>query len=29
VRFLVADTQLHLIAVQFRGDEVERMEEIG
>jgi hypothetical protein len=28
VRLLVADTQLHLIAVQFRGDEVERMEEI-
>jgi hypothetical protein len=29
VRFLVADTQLHLIAVQFHGDEVARMEEIG
>jgi len=29
VRLLVADTQLHLVAVQFRGDEVERMEEIG
>lgn len=29
VRLLVADTQLHLIAIQFRGDEVERMEEIG
>jgi hypothetical protein len=28
VRLLVADTQLHLVAVQFRGEEVERMEEV-
>lgn len=28
VRLLAADTQLHLVAVQFRGEEVARMQEI-
>ena len=28
VRLLVGSTQLHLVAVQFRGDSIERMEEI-
>ena len=29
VRLLVGSTQLHLVAVQFRGDTIERMEEIS
>jgi hypothetical protein len=29
VRLLVGPTQLHLVAVQFRGDTIERMEEIS
>ena len=29
VRLLVGSTQLHLVAVQFRGDSIERMEEIS
>ena len=28
VRLLAADTQLHLVAVQFRGEEVAQMQEI-
>jgi hypothetical protein len=28
VRLLVGSTQLHLVAVQFRGDTIERMEEV-
>jgi hypothetical protein len=29
VRLLAGPTQLHLIAMQFRGDELSRMEEVG